>query len=87
MQERELNCATIEVANTTDMSGTATADAIDRSLRTGKGSKLWRIACSTFLGFLTVAGLFFAVTPLPVRADNDEDSGHGRKDNDKEIRG
>jgi hypothetical protein len=86
MKERELNRANIGVAKTTAMSGRATADEINCDLWTAKGSKLWRIACLTFLGFLTVAGLFFAVTPLPVRADNDEDSGHGHEDNDKGIR-
>jgi hypothetical protein len=35
---------------------------------------------------LMVAGFLVALTPMPVRADNDEDSGHGRKNNDKEIR-
>jgi hypothetical protein len=86
MQERELNCATIEVMDHRDMSGRMIADEMNRSLRTAKGSKLWRIACSTFLGFLTVAGLFIVLAPMPGHADNDEDSGHGRKDNDKEIR-
>jgi len=86
MQESEFNRATFEVAGSMDISGRATADESNRGFRTGKGRRLWRIASLTFLGFLTVAGLFFAVTPLPVRADNDEDSGHGRKDNDKEIR-
>jgi hypothetical protein len=86
MQERELNCATIEVANNRDMSGRMTADEMNRSLRTAKGSKLWRIACSTFLWSSMVAGLFIVLAPMPARADNDEDSGHGSKDNDKEIR-
>ena len=86
MQRRVFNSATIRVANTTDMSGTATADEINRGLGTGKGSKLWRIACSTFLGPLMMAGLFVAVEPLPVRADHDEDSRPGHEDNDKGIR-
>jgi len=85
MQKREFNRATFRVADTTDMSGRATADKINCDLWTAKGSKLWRIACLSFLGFLTVAGLFFAVTPLPARADNNEDSRHGREDNDKGI--
>jgi hypothetical protein len=72
MKERELNRATIRVANTTDMSGTATADEINRDLRTGKGSKLWHIACSTFLGSLMVAGLLIVLAPMPGRADNDK---------------
>jgi hypothetical protein len=80
MQRRELNCATIEVADKRDIGET------DRGLRTGKGRKLWRTACLAFLGSLMVAGLFVAVVPLPARADNDEDARHGREDNEKGIR-
>src|SRR5258708_36209212 len=86
MKERELNRATIGVANTTDMSGRATADEMNRSLRTGKQRSFWRITSLTFLGSVTVAGLLVVVAPLPARADNDEDSRHGREDNDKGIR-
>src|SRR5258707_9106950 len=56
MQSRELNCATIEVANNRDISGRATADEMNRGLRIGKGRKLWRIAC--------LAGLFVVLAPL-----------------------
>src|ERR1700736_7059079 len=56
MQTREINCATIEVANNRDISGRATADEMNRGLRIGKGRKLWRIAC--------LAGLFFVLAPL-----------------------
>jgi hypothetical protein len=56
MQRRELNCATIEVANSRDISGRATADEMNRGLRCGKGRKLWRIAC--------LAGLFVVLAPL-----------------------
>ena len=86
MQRRVFNRATIELANNRDMSGRGTADEISRSYRTGKRRSLWRIASLAFLGSLTVAGLFIASTPLPVRADDDEDSRHGREDNDKGIR-
>jgi hypothetical protein len=86
MQRSVFNCATTRVANTTDMSGRATADEINRGLRPAKGSKLWRIACSTFLGSLMVAGLIIALAPLPARADHDEDSRHGDEDNHKGIR-
>jgi hypothetical protein len=55
MQRRELNCATIEVANNRDISGRATADEMNRGLRIGKGRKLWRIAC--------LAGLFVVLAP------------------------
>jgi hypothetical protein len=82
VQRREFNLATIEVANNRDMSGRATADRMNRGLRTGNGRSLWRIACSTFLWSLMVAGLFFTLTPMPGRAD-DKDR-HG--DNDKGIR-
>jgi hypothetical protein len=85
MQEKELN-RTIGVVNNRDMSGRATADEINRGLRTRKERSFWRIACSTFLGSLTLAGLLVAVAPLPVRADNDEESRHGREDNDRGIR-
>jgi septal ring factor EnvC (AmiA/AmiB activator) len=86
MQERELNCATIGVANRTDISGRATADEINRGLQTGKERSFWRIACLTFLGSLTVAALFVAVAPLPVRADEDKDSRQEREDNNRGIR-
>jgi hypothetical protein len=72
MQRKELNCAIIEVANNRDMSGRATADRTNRGLRTGNGRKLWRIACSNFLGSLMVAGLFIALAPMPGRADDDK---------------
>jgi septal ring factor EnvC (AmiA/AmiB activator) len=83
MQRRELNCAIIEVANNRDIGGRVTADEIYRGLRTGKERKLWRIACSTFLGSLMVAGLFIFLAPLPGRANDDEDK---RADNQKNRR-
>jgi hypothetical protein len=86
MQTRELNRATIELANNRDMSGRATAEEINGGLRTGKEKSVWRIASLIFLGSLTVAGLLVVVAPLPVRAANDEDSRHGREDNDRGIR-
>ena len=72
MKERELNRATIRVANTTDMSGTATANEVNRDLRTGKERSLGRIACSTFFWSLIGAGLFIVLAPMPGRADNDK---------------
>jgi hypothetical protein len=86
MQRREFNRATIRGADRTDISGRATADEINGGLRTGKEARFWRIASLTFLGPLTVAGLLVVVAPLAVRADNDEDSRHGREDNDRGIR-
>jgi uncharacterized protein YlxW (UPF0749 family) len=49
MQEKELNCASIEGANNRDISGWVTAYKIYRGFRTTKTSNLWR---STFLGSL-----------------------------------
>ena len=72
MQRRVFNSATIEVANNRDISGRATSDEMNTSLRTGK-NKLWRIARSTFLGSLMVAGLLVALAPLSARADNDKE--------------
>jgi hypothetical protein len=74
MQERELNCATIGVANGTDISGWATAEDMNRGLRTGKA--LGRIAGSSVLGSLMAAGLFVAFTPMPASADEDERARH-----------
>ena len=86
MQRRELNRATFEVASSMDISGRATAYEINRALQTGKERSFRRITCSTFLGSLMVAGLFVVVAPLAVRADNAEDSRHGREDSDRGIR-
>ena len=83
MQRKELNWATIEVADNRDMSGRATADRTNRGLRTANGRTLWRIACSTFLGSLMVAGLFMALARMPARADDDKDR---RRGNDKDTR-
>jgi hypothetical protein len=86
MKERQIDLATIELANNWDISGRGTADVVNRRLRTGKGRSCWRIASLTFLGSLTVAGLFASVAPLPANADDDENSRHGHEDNDKGIR-
>jgi hypothetical protein len=85
MCEREFKCAPIKVVKRRDLRGRATADEISRSLRTGKWRSSWRTILP-FLGSLTLAALFVAVVPLPVRANNDEGSRHGREDNDKGIR-
>ena len=83
MQTRELDHATIAAANTTNISGTVTADEMNRSLRTGKEVSFWRNACSTVLGFLMAVGLLVALAPMPAHADNDKDK---HEDNDKGIR-
>jgi uncharacterized protein YlxW (UPF0749 family) len=85
-QTRELDRATIRVANTTDMSGTATANEVNRDLRTGKERSLGRIARSTFFWSLIGAGLFIVLAPMPGRADNDRDIHPGREDNENGIR-
>lgn len=82
MQNTVLNRATFRVANTTDMSGRATADKINCDLWTAKGSNLWRIACSTFLRSSMVAGLFIVLAPMSGGADDHKDR---RGDNDKGI--
>jgi hypothetical protein len=70
MQTRELDRAHIAVANTTDISGTATADEINpRGLRTRKERILGRITGLPGLGFLMATGIFVALTLLPARAD------------------
>jgi hypothetical protein len=76
MQRRECNCATIELANNRDMSGRATAEEINRSLRTGKGKERLGKSCLTYLASLTVAGLFVALAPMPTMAGEDERGGH-----------
>jgi hypothetical protein len=88
MRRRELNCATNKLANNRKISGGATADEINCCLQIGKGSKLWRIACSTFLRSLMVSSLCIVLAPAPGRAenDNDKDAHPGREDNDKGIR-
>ena len=83
MQQKELNCATVTVVKRMKIRGRVTAEEMDRGLRTGKKRSFWRTASLTFLGTLTVAGFF---VPLSARADHDEDSRHGREDNDKGIR-
>jgi hypothetical protein len=85
MCEREPKCDAIKMAKRRDLCGRATADEISRSSRAGRWRSSWRNV-APFLGSLTLAGLFVAVIPLPVRADNDEGSRHGREDDDKGIR-
>jgi len=72
MQERELNCATIGVANRTDMSGRATAEVTSRALRIGKGRSFGRIASLTILRSLIAAGFVVALAPMPAQADEEE---------------
>jgi cell division protein FtsB len=72
MQERELNCATIGVANRTDISGRATAEETSRASRIGKGRSFGRIASLTILRSLIAAGFVVALAPLPAQADEEE---------------
>jgi hypothetical protein len=83
---RELDCATIRVSKTTDMSGTANADEINRGGQIGKGKNLRHIASSTFLRSLLVSGLCIVLTPIPGWADKDDNPHPGREDNDKGLR-
>src|SRR6266436_4771817 len=71
MQERELNRVTIGVVNSMDLRGRATADEINRGLRTGKHPA--RIGG---LAAFIAAGVFVALVPMPTRADDDERGGH-----------
>jgi FtsZ-binding cell division protein ZapB len=71
-QERELNCATIGVANSADISGRATAEETNHGLRIGKGRSFWRIASLTILRSLIAAGFVVALAPLPAQADEEE---------------
>jgi hypothetical protein len=86
MQVRELNCATIEVANHRDIRDRMTVDETKRDLGNKQGRKLWRTACLAFLGSLMVAGLSIVLAPLPARSDEDKDIHRGRVDSDKDIR-
>ena len=69
MQTKELYRATMEVASTTDNSGTATANEVNRSLRTRKGRSLGRITFSTLLGPLMAVGFLTALIPMSAAAD------------------
>jgi cell division protein FtsB len=72
MKERELNRANIGVPKTTAMSGRATANEINRCLRTGKEGSFGRIASLTILRSLIAAGFVVALTPMPAQADEEE---------------
>jgi trimeric autotransporter adhesin len=72
MHERELNCATIGVANRTDVSGRKTAEETSRASRIGKGRGFGRIASLTILRSLIAAGFVVALAPMPAQADEEE---------------
>ena len=72
MQERELNCATIGVANSTDISGRVTAEETSRASRIGKGRSFGRIASLPILRSLIAVGFVVALVPLPAQADEEE---------------
>jgi hypothetical protein len=86
MQTKARYPATIKVANTPDISGTVTVNEFNLSLRTQKGRSPGRIICSILLRSLMAVALFIVLTPLPVRADNDENSRRGREDDERAIR-
>ena len=72
MKERELNRANIGVAKTTAMSGRATANEINRGLRTGRERSFGHIASLTILRSLIAAGFVVALVPMPAQADEEE---------------
>jgi septal ring factor EnvC (AmiA/AmiB activator) len=69
MRSKNGNCATIELANNRDMSGVATANEVNRNLRTRKERSLGRITFSTLLGPLMAVGLLTALIPVSAAAD------------------
>jgi hypothetical protein len=62
MQRAVLSRATIEVANTTDISGRVTAESINDGLRAKKQSSHWRMGASQLLHG-THSGSFMDGTP------------------------
>ena len=58
MQRAVLNRATIEVANTTDISGRVTAESINDGLHAKKQSSHWRMGASQFVLHGTHSGSF-----------------------------
>jgi hypothetical protein len=64
MQRIQPNRATADVASKMEMSGQAIAYEINRSYRTGRGKSFWRIASSSFLGSLMMAGFFCRLSTL-----------------------
>ena len=68
-QTRELDRATIAVANTTDITGTATADEFNRGLGTGKERRVGRTGLPGLVS-LMAAGIFVALALMPARADD-----------------
>jgi len=58
MQRAVLNRATIEVANTTDLSGRVTAESINEGLHAKKQSSHWRMGASQFVLHGTHSGSF-----------------------------
>ena len=79
MQHAVHNCATIRVAEKTDVSGRVTADSIKHELYAKKQSSLWRLS---IFGFCKVCALAAATFILPALtyADNNrgDDQGDGR---------
>ena len=63
MQRAVLNRATIEVANTTDISGRVTAESINEGLHAKKQSSHWRMGASQFVLHGTHSGSFMDGTP------------------------
>jgi hypothetical protein len=74
MQRAMLNRATIEVADTTEVSGRVTADSIKHELYAKKQSSLWRL---TICGFCKVCSLVAATLILPAMAHAQNNQGNG----------
>ena len=69
MQRALLNCATIEVADTTDVSGRGTAESIKHAFCAKKQSTLCRVCSLTILGSVVSVGVLAALTPMPALGD------------------
>ena len=68
MQRAVLNRATIEVADTTEVSGRVTADSIKRGLFAKKQRDLLRICALAIFGCVVSVGVLVCLAPMPVQA-------------------
>ena len=69
MQRAVLNRATIEVADTTEVSGRVTADSIKQELYAKKQTNLWRL---TIFGCVVSVGVLACLAPMPVLAQGQQ---------------
>ena len=68
MQRALLNCATIQVAHTTDVSGRGTAESIKHGFCTNKQSTLCRVCSLTIFASVSL-GVLAALAPVPALGD------------------